>query len=216
MACFLAEEVRIQRRINKNIDRQLLRDKKEMKRELKLLLLGTGESGKSTFIKQMRIIHGSGYSDEDRIQFTTLVYRNIYISIQSLIKAMEQLKIPFHTDGLGSCTNRLSSVQIDNVQSISDNDKEDIRRIWADPGTQECYKNRREFQLSDSTKYYLDDFDRIAAEDYVPTTQDVLRVRIPTTGIIEYHFDIRNIVFRLVVFTIMMPAMRMIVLGYNL
>ena len=36
------------------------------------------------------------------------------------------------------------------------------------------------------------------ATGYVPTTQDVLRVRIPTTGIIEYHFDIRNVIFRLV------------------
>ena len=35
------------------------------------------------------------------------------------------------------------------------------------------------------------------ATGYVPTTQDVLRVRIPTTGIIEYHFDIRNVIFRL-------------------
>lgn len=43
---------------------------------------------------------------------------------------------------------------------------------------------------------YLDDTDRIFANDFVPTTQDVLRVRIPTTGIIEYHFDIRNIIFR--------------------
>lgn len=40
MSCFVSEEVRIQRRINKEIDRQLLRDKKDMKRELKLLLLG--------------------------------------------------------------------------------------------------------------------------------------------------------------------------------
>ncbi len=43
---------------------------------------------------------------------------------------------------------------------------------------------------------YLDDLDRIRATDYVPTTQDVLRVRVPTTGINEYPFTIRNVVFR--------------------
>lgn len=48
MSCFLSEEVRIQRRINKEIDRQLLRDKKEMKRELKLLLLGKIRCQKNT------------------------------------------------------------------------------------------------------------------------------------------------------------------------
>ena len=43
---------------------------------------------------------------------------------------------------------------------------------------------------------YLDDLERIGREDFVPTTQDVLRVRVPTTGINEYPFTIRNIVFR--------------------
>lgn len=43
---------------------------------------------------------------------------------------------------------------------------------------------------------YLDDAERLLQHDFVPTTQDVLRVRIPTTGIIEYHFDIRNVIFR--------------------
>lgn len=43
---------------------------------------------------------------------------------------------------------------------------------------------------------YLTDVDRIAASGYLPTQQDVLRVRVPTTGIIEYPFDLENIIFR--------------------
>ena len=58
-------------------------------------LTGTGESGKSTFIKQMRIIHGSGYTDEDKKGFTKLVYQNIFTSMQAMIRATETLKIPF-------------------------------------------------------------------------------------------------------------------------
>ena len=58
-------------------------------------LPGTGESGKSTFIKQMRIIHGSGYSDEDKRGFIKLVYQNIFMAMQSMIKAMELLKISY-------------------------------------------------------------------------------------------------------------------------
>lgn len=56
---------------------------------------GTGESGKSTFIKQMRIIHGTGYSEEDKRGFTKLVYQNIFTSMQAMIRAMETLKIPY-------------------------------------------------------------------------------------------------------------------------
>ena len=43
---------------------------------------------------------------------------------------------------------------------------------------------------------YLDSIDRIALSDYLPTLQDILRVRVPTTGIIEYPFDLDSIIFR--------------------
>ena len=56
---------------------------------------GTGEAGKSTFIKQMRIIHGQGYSDKDRAEFKVQVYRNIYSGMQILLEAMDHLKIAF-------------------------------------------------------------------------------------------------------------------------
>jgi len=59
------------------------------------LYSGTGESGKSTFIKQMRIIHGSGYSDDDKRGFIKLVYQNIFMAMSSMIRAMESLKIPY-------------------------------------------------------------------------------------------------------------------------
>ena len=64
---------------------------------------GTGEAGKSTFIKQMRIIHGAGYSDSDREQFRVLVYRNIFLGINLLTEAMENLKI-----GYANAANKVS------------------------------------------------------------------------------------------------------------
>ncbi len=63
-----------------------------------LICLGTGESGKSTFIKQMRIIHGRGYSEADRRGFTRLVFQNIITAIQALIHAMKTLRIDYIDD----------------------------------------------------------------------------------------------------------------------
>jgi hypothetical protein len=57
--------------------------------------LGTGESGKSTFIKQMRIIHGTGYSEEDKRSHIKLVYQNIFMAMHSMIRAMDTLKIQY-------------------------------------------------------------------------------------------------------------------------
>lgn len=66
---------------------------------------GTGESGKSTFIKQMRIIHGSGYSDEDKRGFIKLVFQNIFMAMQSMIRAMDILKIQYSSPNNTVCNN---------------------------------------------------------------------------------------------------------------
>ncbi len=62
-----------------------------------------------------------------------------------------------------------------------------------------CYFRRREYQLTDSAKYFFSNIERIAATNYLPNQQDILRSRIPTTGIVEYTFDLDSIVFRWVV-----------------
>ena len=55
---------------------------------------GTGESGKSTFIKQMRIIHGKGYSSDDRKGYRSLVHSNVVMAIQGLLSGATQLDMP--------------------------------------------------------------------------------------------------------------------------
>uniref|UniRef100_A0A672TFH2 Guanine nucleotide-binding protein subunit alpha n=1 Tax=Strigops habroptila TaxID=2489341 RepID=A0A672TFH2_STRHB len=187
MACCLSEEAKEARRINDEIERQLHWDKRDARQELKLLLLGTGESGKSTFIKQMRIIHGSGYSDEDKRGFTKLVYQNIFTAMQAMIRAMDTLRIPYKYEHNKAHAQLVQEVDVENVSTFENPYVDAIRSLWNDPGIQEY-----------STKYYLNDLDRIADLTYLPTQQDVLRVRVPTTGIIEYPFDLQSVIFRMV------------------
>uniref|UniRef100_A0A1I7UE76 Guanine nucleotide-binding protein subunit alpha n=1 Tax=Caenorhabditis tropicalis TaxID=1561998 RepID=A0A1I7UE76_9PELO len=200
MACCLSEEAREQKRINQEIEKQLQRDKRNARRELKLLLLGTGESGKSTFIKQMRIIHGQGYSDEDKRAHIRLVYQNVFMAIQSMIRAMDTLCIQFgdQSEELQEKAAVVREVDFESVTSFEEPYVSFIKELWEDSGIQECYDRRREYQLTDSAKYYLSDLRRLAVQDYLPTEQDILRVRVPTTGIIEYPFDLEQIIFRMV------------------
>ena len=86
MLCFASFEEREQRRVNALINAQLRKQKRAERRSVKLLLLGTGESGKSTFIKQMRIIHGDGYTQEDRRQFRNVVFENLVTAMQTILK----------------------------------------------------------------------------------------------------------------------------------
>lgn len=43
---------------------------------------------------------------------------------------------------------------------------------------------------------YLNDLERIAKSDYIPTQQDVLRTRVKTTGIVETHFTFKELHFK--------------------
>lgn len=55
----------------------------------------------------MRIIHGSGYSDEDKRGFIKLVYQNIFMAMQSMIRAMDLLKIQYiASNNMVSCGGR--------------------------------------------------------------------------------------------------------------
>ncbi|KAF3845064.1 hypothetical protein F7725_008227 [Dissostichus mawsoni] len=190
MACCLSEEAKESKRINAEIDKQLRRDKRDSRRELKLLLLGTGESGKSTFIKQMRIIHGAGYSDEDKRGFIRLVYQNIFTSMQAMIRATETLKIPYKFEQNRSNAMIVKEVDIEKINGFDFHFIAAIKCLWSDPGIQEAYDRRG------STSSLTPLNNRVTAEGYVPTQQDVLRVRVPTTGIIEYPFDLENVIFR--------------------
>ena len=80
---------------SRKIDRELALDGEKASREVKLLLLGAGESGKSTIVKQMKIIHETGYSQEECLQYQPVVYSNTIQSLMAIIRAMGQLRIDF-------------------------------------------------------------------------------------------------------------------------
>ena len=66
-----------------------------LKRELLFKSTGAGESGKSTIVKQMKIIHETGYSKEECEEYKPVVYSNTIQSLMTIIRAMGQLRIDF-------------------------------------------------------------------------------------------------------------------------
>ncbi|KAK2111945.1 hypothetical protein P7K49_011691 [Saguinus oedipus] len=75
--CLLTSSEAEQQRKSKEIDKCLSREKTYVKRLVKILLLGAGESGKSTFLKQMRIIHGQDFDQRAREEFRPTIYSNV-------------------------------------------------------------------------------------------------------------------------------------------
>lgn len=59
---------------------------------------GAGESGKSTIIKQMRIIHSRGFPEEERHQTRAIIYSNIVIAFKVLLDIMNAEDIDFEDE----------------------------------------------------------------------------------------------------------------------
>ena len=78
---------------NKEINEAIKSDKKKQGNEVKILLLGAGESGKSTLIKQVKIIHDKGFSEETRNHFKEILYSNLYANIDAMIKQADIWKL---------------------------------------------------------------------------------------------------------------------------
>lgn len=196
--CCLSEADRIQLEQNRRIEQAIKKSKREEKKQIKLLLLGTGESGKSTFIRQMRIIYDKGYCLEDKLFYVKLILQNILNSMQTMIGAMDLLRIPYQYEMNVRNAELVKTANYEAFISLTDMYLSALKELWNDAGIQECYMRRREYQLTDSVKYYLSHIDRIATSEYLPTEEDILHVRVPTTGLVEYNFNVKNIEFRMI------------------
>ncbi|MGH0141406.1 UNVERIFIED_CONTAM: hypothetical protein FKN15_039163 [Acipenser sinensis] len=82
------------KKVSKNIDRALKEQKREYKQTHRLLLLGAGESGKSTIVKQMRILHVNGFNAEEKKQKIQDIRKNVKDAIVTIVSAMSTLIPP--------------------------------------------------------------------------------------------------------------------------
>lgn len=196
--CPVDEEYKEQKRINDLIDQQIKKDRNELMMEEKLLLLGAGESGKSTIIKQMRIIHGGSYKEDERRVFKNLIHKNILIAITSLVEAMNQLGISYEDEANEESAEEIREMDCETIKTLSNFTFETIKSLWEDSGIQEAYGKRNMYHLNDSAKYYLDSLERIQKDSYLPTVDDILRVRAATSGIQEYTFYFDDIKIKMV------------------
>ncbi|KAI8616645.1 guanine nucleotide binding protein, alpha subunit [Chytriomyces sp. MP71] len=86
---------------------------------LPTLKLGAGESGKSTVLKQMKLIYGTGFTAEETLFFRNAIILNLVTSVQTLLAAMHRLRIPFAYDPESRCVPGLGD--IGSVQGSSGN-----------------------------------------------------------------------------------------------
>ncbi|KAK0712262.1 guanine nucleotide binding protein, alpha subunit [Apiosordaria backusii] len=178
-----------QRKRSNKIDRDLEEASKRLRRECKILLLGSGESGKSTIVKQMKIIHLKGYSHEELKNYRPTVFKNLLECAKSVANAMRQFDIDPVRDENKRYLDFLIDYSLDtNPQTIDPKVSVAIQSLWKDPAKEQLMERQTEFYLMDSAEYFFDEAARIANKEYIPNEMDVLRARTKTTGIYETRF----------------------------
>ncbi|KAF3852404.1 hypothetical protein F7725_005759 [Dissostichus mawsoni] len=200
-----AAQEREARRRSREIDAMLARERRAVRRLVKILLLGAGESGKSTFLKQMRIINGQEFDKKALLDFRDTIYENILKGMRVLVDARDKLGI-----GWQSCENEKQGMLVMSWEGrVGGSGVESsefqlyvmaLNALWTDTGIQEAYARRSEFQLSESVKYFLElgSYWSNGESGNIPSKQDILFARKATKGIVEHDFIIKKIPFKMV------------------
>jgi len=192
---------------NRKIERENYEAHMRAAMEIKLLLLGAGESGKSTVLKQMQLIHAK----EGESVFTPTDLENVWAprirqNVLALVKALcdaaydldvvDEIECREAFDGLVE-DERLSGMAQLVDQALLTELAPAIKTLWADPGIQKLWDRRSEFQVIESHYTYMQNLDTIAAEGFIPTEQDVVLCRMRTIGIVCTKLAINNNVFNI-------------------
>ena len=189
---------------DKQIEETLKQDKQKSGNVVKTLILGTGESGKSTFVKQLRIIldpnyeknkSSGGYSAEERSRYAPVIYQNIFQALASLQDAMDNFKIKFERSDSGRHMQEYASQVSAESPQFNPEDAAKVKKIWNDKGVQQAYARRNEFQLADCCKFFMTHLERIGESSYTPSNDDIVHCRMKTTGILEYRYNVKGTEF---------------------
>ncbi|KAK1770941.1 guanine nucleotide-binding protein alpha-2 subunit [Phialemonium atrogriseum] len=179
------------------LDKMIRADEKRMAKEVKLLLLGAGESGKSTILKQMRLIYSQGFSKNERLEWKPVVFNNVVQAFRLISDAMNELGIKFENEDNENMAHIMVDYEMNPNEPLPLDYLEPIKNLWVDSGVKAAIAKGNEFALHDNLDYFCEDIDRLWDRGYVPTDQDLLRSRLRTTGITETIFDLGQLSYRM-------------------
>uniref|UniRef100_A0A1I8F110 G-protein alpha subunit n=1 Tax=Macrostomum lignano TaxID=282301 RepID=A0A1I8F110_9PLAT len=180
------------KQISDQIDEQIKQDKRRRRQERRILLLGTAASGKSTFLRSLRIIHKDQFDEREVRSFQAVIYANVWRGIMKLLFIKKQLGIKWESSkpGIAAVKSMLAlESEIGQVNVVSCNITEDqflraaphIRTLWCDSGVRESFERRHSVQGDEEFR----DLDSIAMPGYRPTEAHILHSRRFTDSVFE-------------------------------
>eukprot|EP01137_Pigoraptor_chileana_P036924 Opistho-2@33266 len=151
----------------------------------KILLLGAGESGKSTVVKQLKLISQIKFQPDELKAIASNLRINTLTSMQVLIDACKKLDIKFEDAADQDRAALITAFEFKNDDGIMPGEiAEAITLLWKSKPILEAWERRSEFWCLDSVDFYFENIQRFVEEDYLPDEQDLVMVRMITNGIV--------------------------------
>ncbi|KAG4098294.1 guanine nucleotide binding protein, alpha subunit [Neocallimastix lanati (nom. inval.)] len=185
------------------LDDRLEIDALEEKLNLKILLLGSGESGKSTILKQLKLIHKIELQNDEKEEYKIGLRRNAVQCMNILTDQINNHNLEFEMPE----SKELSSF-LKTTEEVSLNDEENhftkevasaIDFLWTkEPSVKRMWEKRNDFWIMDAAYYYFDNVMRFVDEDFELTEEDYVMSRIMTTGIISTEINVPPLKFTVI------------------
>ncbi|KAL8497085.1 hypothetical protein ACS0TY_020673 [Phlomoides rotata] len=179
------------------IERRIEQETKAEKHIQKLLLLGAGDSGKSTIFKQIKLLFQSGFDEAELKGYTSVIHANVYQTIKILHDGSKELSQSLDDSSkfIISDENKQIGEKLSEIGGRFDYPRltkelaHEIGTLWRDNAIQETYSRGNELQVPDCAHYFMENLQRLSDSDYIPTKEDVLYARVRTTGVVEIQFS---------------------------
>mmetsp|Transcript_9383 Transcript_9383/g.16437 ORF Transcript_9383/g.16437 Transcript_9383/m.16437 type:complete len:373 (+) Transcript_9383:307-1425(+) len=195
----MSPEQKAEREKAKQMDQKLQQDKQYDEQLIKLLLLGAGESGKSTIFKQMRILYGEGFGDESRLQTAPVIISNLIGGTRTVLENCDRLDHPLTSDAAKEAAKTVNDQADDTI--LSDTTAAAIKTLWEDEDFQATFRERAKFQLfdcyGDFAKSVSKKYPDWGGPNWMPSVDDVMKARVRTSGIVEEKYVIDGVNFRM-------------------
>ncbi|KAL8287588.1 hypothetical protein RQP46_003446 [Phenoliferia psychrophenolica] len=166
-----------------------------LSKTITIFLAGTGESGKSTVVKQLRLKYADPYADEERDEYRSVILSNLVQSMVVILDAMSDFGLELRGSEQEKWFDIVNAVP-SMVDELSPAAIEAIEGLWRAPEVKKCLEHASKFQLNDSAAYFFDNLDRLTSPTFLPTDDDILRARVRTTGIIEARFKVKDRIYK--------------------
>ena len=178
---------------NKAIDKEIAEEKKARKSLMKILCLGTSCSGKSTILKQMRILHQGGFQDDEKDIHRDAFLRTFIIWAHELISTLPDSVCSRRTKEMESKLLELVNIKASLLKNDSDVFTNILPFFETSEGKEilETYGEGR--QCGVFLTYFLQRMEKVENYDeFDPNTEDILRIRVQTTGVVYTTFKFKS------------------------